>query len=97
MSNKLKHPDAGVVHLPFELHSECGWIPAIKINDAGEPELGSVHPLKDGQPLTPGAELVMMHEDGRLRVTELGHQGPAQVATKPYRDGWERTFDKSLN
>jgi hypothetical protein len=73
-------------------------MPALVVNDDGSTDCGDVVPLKDGQPISPGGHLVMPDENGELRVVDLGrHSGPAQVATKQYRDGWARTFDSSLN
>jgi len=77
-----KHPDAGRVFL-MPGHEDCRHpVPAIVVNDDGSMNCGDMVPLKEGQPLLPG---------------DLGHTGPAQVATKPYREGWDRTFDNSLN
>jgi hypothetical protein len=51
-------------------------------------------PARDGQPLQPGEEYVSTkrRDDGSFEVVESFTRGPAQVATKSYRDGWERTF-----
>ena len=55
----------------------------------------TIVPIKDGTPIPPGAEFVTTHRrsDGSMEITSsYRHGGPAQVATKSYRDGWERTF-----
>lgn len=93
-----KHPNAGRVHL-MPGYEDCRDhpVPAIVIKDDGTPDYGDVVPLKDGQPLLPGGYLVMPDDRGDLRVVDLGHSGPAQVATEQYRDGWSRTFDSALN
>lgn len=72
-------------------------MPAIVVNDDGSTDCGDVVPLKEGQPILPGGYLVMPDDRGDLRVVDLGRSGPAQVATKQYRDGWARTFDSDLN
>jgi hypothetical protein len=84
----------------------------------GQVETGEVRPIRDGQPLTPGGELVRLVErpgtnlvydvkvDYKAPAPNAGAEagsratnGPAQVATKAYRESWERTFapDRRLN
>jgi hypothetical protein len=74
----------------------------------GHLEAGEVRPLRDGQPLAPGGEVVRLVErpgtpclydvkvdyqvPGTHESTERSSNGPAQVATPAYRDSWERTF-----
>lgn len=55
---------------------------------------GLAYPVRNGQPLNgfPQGHLIHRDTEGVCRiVAEVGH-GPAQVATKEYRDGWDRTF-----
>lgn len=59
----------------------------------------SLTTMKDGVSLTPGAELIDVEErDGRYmaktiyKVPLSGGDGPAQVATPAYRDGYDRIF-----
>lgn len=65
--------------------------------------VGTLTPVRDGQALPEGAELVKITpgQDGwhdvetiykHEPVTELN--GPPQVATPAYRDGWSRIFGK---
>ena len=78
----------------------------------GHLEAGEVRPLKDGQPLTSGGEVVRLVErpegnclydvkvDYRAPSTEPAAapalpRKPAQVATRAYRDSWDRTFEPS--
>jgi hypothetical protein len=77
----------------------------------GQLETGEVRPIRDGQPLTPGGEVVRLVErpdatcvyDVKVdcKVPELPApsprpaSGPPQVATRAYRDSWERTFAKA--
>ncbi len=74
----------------------------------GQLETGEVRPLREGQPLTPGGEVVRLVEragtpclydvkvdyevPGTRAPSERSASGPAQVATRAYRDSWERTF-----
>ena len=66
------------------------------------PELGEVHPLREGQPIR--GELISLKPRKDVRwiydvKTELPEieetralSGPAQVATRAYRQGWEGVF-----
>ena len=74
----------------------------------GHLETGEVRPLREGQPLAPGGEVVRLVErpdapclydvkvdyqvPGKQEPGERSANGPAQVATRAYRDSWERTF-----
>lgn len=52
---------------------------------------------KDGEPLPEGAELICVEKpdaDGWQASTTLYRNGPAQVATPAYRDGYDRIFGK---
>ena len=85
---------------------------------AGHLETGEIRPLRQGQPLAAGGEVVRLLErpdapclydvkvdykvPGTTATAPRGATGPAQVATRAYRDSWERTFtqprrDKDLN
>ncbi len=77
----------------------------------GQLEAGEVRPMRDGQPLAPGGEVVRLVErpdaacvyDVKVdcKVPSLPASsdaraaGPPQVATRAYRDSWERTFAKN--
>ena len=68
----------------------------------GEIEVGVVRETKDGRPLPEGAELVQMKLEngcdgdcgGWHEATTVYRNGPAQVATLKYRDGYDRVFGK---
>jgi hypothetical protein len=68
----------------------------------GEIETGVVRELEDGRPLPEGAELVQMNIppgcDGECggwhSATTVYRNGPAQVATPKYREGYDRVFSK---
>lgn len=65
---------------------------------------GTLTPVRDGQPLTPGTELVKLTpgEDEwhdietlyRHEQIEPALSGPPQVATPEYRKGYDRIFGK---
>ncbi len=68
-------------------------------------EVGEVRPMKDGKPLHSG-EVVKLVPRGESRVCDVevlakigdtdapkpAQVGPAQVATREYRESWERIF-----
>jgi hypothetical protein len=74
----------------------------------GQIEAGEVRPLRQGQPLTPGGEVVRLtarsgapcvydvkvdyEVPAKAPAPARAASGPAQVATPAYRDSWERTF-----
>jgi hypothetical protein len=73
----------------------------------GHIEAGEVRPVRDGQPLTPGGEVVRLAErsgapciydvkvDYRVPTAAPASRtagGPPQVSTQAYRESWERTF-----
>jgi hypothetical protein len=82
---------------------------------SGRVEAGEVRPLREGRPLGAGGEVVRLEarkEAPALFNVHVEHvvpgakdeisparSGPAQVATRAYRESWERTFGpgKSLN
>ncbi len=66
-----------------------------------ETQLVSLTTMKDGTSLVPGSEIVDIEEQGGrymaktlYKVPLAGGDGPAQVATPAYRDGWNRVFGK---
>src|ERR1019366_7243484 len=84
----------------------------------GHLETGEIRPLRQGQPLASGGEVVRLVErpdapclydvkvdykvPGTTATAPRTATGPAQVATRAYRDSWERTFapprrDNDLN
>ncbi len=70
----------------------------------GQLEAGEVRPMRDGKPIAPGSELVKLQrrtDVPALYDVKVEHavapapgqmKGPAQVATRTYRDNWDRTF-----
>jgi hypothetical protein len=72
----------------------------------GRLEAGEVRPLHPGRPLVPGGEVVRLvcregapvydvkveYQVPATEPTTRSPSGPAQVATRAYRDSWERTF-----
>jgi hypothetical protein len=75
----------------------------------GQLEAGEVRPLREGQPLLPGGEVVRLVERSdhanvydvkvdyktpALPASTKASAGPPQVASPEYRASWERTFAK---
>jgi hypothetical protein len=73
----------------------------------GHIEAGEVRPVREGQPLTPGGEVVRLVErsgapcvydvkvDYRVPTgtpASRAGSGPPQVSTRAYRESWDRTF-----
>jgi hypothetical protein len=76
----------------------------------GRLEAGEVRPLTPGRPLAPGGEVVRLvqRQGAPLYDVKVEYEvpatspqapraaaGPPQVATRAYRDSWERTFGAS--
>lgn len=71
-------------------------------SDRHAPEIGEVHPLREGKPIT--GEVISLRPRRDIQwlydvKTELPEptedralSGPAQVATRAYRRGWEAVF-----
>lgn len=70
----------------------------------GRVDAGEVRPLQDGRPLTASGEIVRLEpraDAPAVYDVKVEHavgapgrpaSGPAQVATRAYRESWERTF-----
>jgi hypothetical protein len=82
----------------------------------GKLEAGEIRPVREGQPINAGEVVTLKPREGAPRVCDVNvlHEaaapqdvrgtGPAQVATRAYRDAWERIFggeetnsDRALN
>lgn len=70
------------------------------VRDRGDGNLEPAHfrPAKNGEAIPPGSELVFLDpkqgDDGGYDVAASYKSGPAQVATRAYRDGYDRIFGK---
>ncbi len=77
-----------------------GSRPVIRHKTDGTDQIGMLVPMKDGQTLPPGAELVCTEplEGDLVKMTSLHgggeHKGPAKAATPAYRTGYEAIFGK---
>jgi hypothetical protein len=57
---------------------------------------GCFAPIAEGRPLPPQAEFLVYTRDGEVYdVTAL--KGPSRVATKAYREGYDRVFGAETN
>lgn len=80
------------IHLfPTGPANERGETHVVRIENGVQSE-GVIGPIKDGQPIPPGVEVLDL--DG-CHATSIYKAGPVQVATKEYRDGWERCFNSN--
>jgi hypothetical protein len=95
MSDDLqKKTDVVILHSPTE---DGEGMNVLRARDE-RLEVGQMRPVKDGKPIT--GELVSLaprqDSERAFDVTVLAKvepaAGPAQVATRAYRDGWERIF-----
>jgi hypothetical protein len=75
----------------------CGHQHVVRHHPDHSLELGTVLHVPDGKPLPSGAEIVTAKAlgDGRYAIVDSVKVGPAQVATKQYREGWDRVFGKN--
>ncbi len=81
-----------------------GIHPAVRHDANHQVSLGMLHVLKDGEPLRDDTLILQKNGEGseydvvaevsaKGEVTE-SRGGPAMVATKAYRNGWENIFGK---
>lgn len=79
-------------------------------NENASKDILVCEPVVSGQPILPGQQIAMFKksEDEHLEYDVLvdgdtvegdlhGAGGPIQVATKAYRDGWDRIFGNKSN
>jgi hypothetical protein len=99
MADDDPDPGADVVLVGPEL-SSSGW--AVLRQRSDKLEAGVMKPVRDGEPLAGGAELVRLQQrDEHPRLFDVDvlatiptrtASGPPQVATDAYRAGWEMIF-----
>jgi hypothetical protein len=70
----------------------------------GKLEAGEIRPVREGQPINAGELVTLKPREGTPNVCDVNvlhaaepakdvrGTGPAQVATRAYRDSWERIF-----
>jgi hypothetical protein len=76
-----------------------GSVAGVRRRDGNIVGYGVLMPLREGQPLAPGSEIVRVEEyeeDGwhDIETVYRVSDGPAQVATPAYRAGYDRIFGK---
>lgn len=70
---------------------------AIRRDADGTERTLSIRSAADGTPMSPNTEIALMsaeERDGWRDVQTVYRNGPAQVATPAYRDGYDRIFGK---
>jgi hypothetical protein len=101
MSEDEKHPDVVLLQGPTE---DGEGIRVLRARE-NRLETGEVRPMKEGQPLLSG-EVVKLMPRPDTRVCDVqvlakigagdaakpAQLGPAQVATREYRESWDRIF-----
>jgi len=76
---------------------------AVVVNENGDKQNVCIAPAEDGKTVPPGRELVYVdhtkpNHDGSFTILARHKSGPAQVASKAYRDNYDAIFgDKALN
>jgi hypothetical protein len=86
--------------IQFESEIAPGVYSALRRSPDGEIRQITCSPTQDGAPVRPGAELANVSaesRDGWRKLTSLykaAGDGPAQVATPAYREGYDRIFGK---
>ena len=84
----------------MKFHAHEGEGDSLVLTECTEKEDAAIvhlEKVKSGEPLSPGARLcqVTPDETGHVELEPIevpGLGGPAQVASKAYRDGWDRIF-----
>jgi hypothetical protein len=69
-----------------------GTAPVLRVRDDGF-DVGMLHPLRDGQPIPPGGELVELKRcaDGSYDARTV-EGGPAMVNSPAFKQGWDNIF-----
>lgn len=105
-----KKPDASAAETPAEdvvlLHGPTDDGQGVRVLRAreGRIEAGVVRPLEEGKPIAQGEVVKLTPRPGAPAVCDVEVQyappapprgKPVQVATKAYRDAWERIFESA--
>jgi len=98
--NENEYPSEAIESVAIGPPSEPGRCHAHYRLADGQEGYGYVKRVVPGKPLQAHERLIEVQpprEDGRQSVRELYRPGPACVATKAYRDGWDAVFGKGAN
>lgn len=90
---RRRHHQVGVTPEGAAVFEECG-----PPRDDGKRRLTFCRPPREGEAVPLGMKATVLTPDGDghvyLEDVDTSGQGPVQVATPAYRDGWEATFGK---
>jgi hypothetical protein len=108
MTDPTEPPDDFDVVMPLAPTEDAGGARVVRMRP-GEMSLAELRPVQEGKPCMGGAEIVRLEPRPeapraydvrvlyRAPAAPPPAKGPAQVATKAYRDSWERTFRERPN
>jgi hypothetical protein len=86
--------------IAFEQELAPGVYSALRRSPDGEIKRVAIQPFREGAPLYASSEIANVSEEARdgwhklTSVYKAAGDGPAQVATPEYREGWSRIYDK---
>lgn len=108
-----KQPEPGFDVVMLHGKTEDGEGARVLRARPGRVEAGEVRPLREGKPLTKGEVVSLSRREDAPALYDVKVQhvvagpegstsqkatpGPAQVATRAYRESWERIFGRGLN
>ncbi len=108
-----KQPESGFDVVMLHGKTEDGQGARVLRARPGRLEAGEVRPMREGKPLTKGEVVSLSRREDAPALydvkvehvvdgpeappAEKSTPGPAQVATRAYRDSWERIFGRGLN
>jgi len=108
-----KHPESGFDVVMLHGKTDDGEGARVLRARPGRLEAGEVRPLREGKPMVKGevVSLSRRQDAPALYDVKVEHvvdapsqpepqkstPGPAQVATRAYRESWERIFGRGLN
>jgi hypothetical protein len=82
--------------VPLTPANEDGEQLAVRKDSEGNIQLGTIGPVRAGQPIPDHAEIIdITHREGH--VYEVTKAGPAKVNSKAYRNNWEGIFGKKTD
>lgn len=91
-----KKPDIDTLLPTGTCPDDPNSVHVVGMKDGAPVVVGHGHRIQEGKPLLPGSDVYYLDpETGRVdsHVT-IPHNGPAQVATKTYRENYDAIFGK---
>jgi hypothetical protein len=112
MDDEPKQPESGFDVVMLHGKTEDGQGARVLRARPGRLEAGEVRPLREGKPMVKGEVVSLSRREDAPALydvkvehvvdapgpeTQKSTPGPAQVATRAYRESWERIFGRGLN